>query len=456
MPALPPTIPCGRSELLAWVNQLCKSEYPTVEALRDGAAYCTIIEAGVSRIGKNCAAAGFPDYNGATQKAEKCKGLLSKVDWSATAHVYEATDPGQDTAQISAVCLKNMTLLQQMIRLCVFREISIEIHPPRLSSGKLQEHLQFLTWLCGFIKKVLTQYTRTEISRKNDPLLHSVEGVKLNRAMMLLEEKRLGKPVLSRHTVASDNRTGQRVLPSSSVTTRISRVERSPAQRAISCPPSSERSSLRMVSETIPNTQLLQRRSSTPLSFPTPTHMSNKLGLEEIKENYVNEETEPSCDPGGGKMEPQQNAAPSHSRSRHQNDTSSRGGTRRPFRSTCDGRASPIPCVSIPSSYKDSVVDLRGMIEELEQLIWKEHEEYQNSIVPAGVEICEVDEVPPQSGAGERIISLHNLGKLLEERDKLAQTYMAVEEIIKENVTRGMSTPLLMNICSVFYPSQDI
>ena len=34
----------GRLELLSWVNELTESDYPRIETLSDGIAYCQIID----------------------------------------------------------------------------------------------------------------------------------------------------------------------------------------------------------------------------------------------------------------------------------------------------------------------------------------------------------------------------------------------------------------------------
>ena len=35
----------GRLELLAWINELTETDYPKVESLADGVAYCQVIDA---------------------------------------------------------------------------------------------------------------------------------------------------------------------------------------------------------------------------------------------------------------------------------------------------------------------------------------------------------------------------------------------------------------------------
>ena len=35
----------GRNELLSWVNNVCQSDYPKIESLSDGVAFCLILDA---------------------------------------------------------------------------------------------------------------------------------------------------------------------------------------------------------------------------------------------------------------------------------------------------------------------------------------------------------------------------------------------------------------------------
>lgn len=54
----------GRLELLAWVNQVCETDYPRIEQCQDGIAYCQIVDAihpGTVQISKlNCYFNSFP------------------------------------------------------------------------------------------------------------------------------------------------------------------------------------------------------------------------------------------------------------------------------------------------------------------------------------------------------------------------------------------------------------
>lgn len=387
LPAFPPAVPCGRNELLEWINHLCGAEYPSVESFRDGAAYCTVIEAGASRLGKNFSSAGFPDWNGAVEKAAKAKSYLNQVDWSATAHVYEYADPAQDTAHVRDVCNKNMKVLQKMLGFCVFSEFSIEINPDRLAGGKLQEHVQFLSWLCNFIRKILTYYTRSKIVKRGSGTTRSVEGVRKNRAMLLLEEKRYEE---SGFAAASDQPISRAPLTARGAKKvpmpLFSAEEDTPRKRQI-------RDSAPVHSSIQPQNRAKSVDSSVVRSRDLPRHVD-----------------------------------PCTSRS------SLRGGER---------------CWVIPETHKNSLIELRGCVEEIEEIVLLQHQSYQQSIVPLPDHSTEIKDT---SQSRERIISLTDLGKLLEERDSLALVYSEVEEIYRSHSQRGVVTPLLMHIGAVLYP----
>lgn len=433
------TTPCGRNELLGWINTLCGAEYPALEALRDGAGYCTVIEAATNRVKRNCAAAGFADLNGASARATTAKMLLNKVDWSATSHVYEVVDPAQDSTHDHYICFKNICLLQRMLRECVFPEYSTEIEPDRLASGKLQDHLHFLSWLYNYIKKVLTAFSKTEILRKAGDRTSTVEGVKRNRAMILLREKRLGfsqkdsgvgepspSPFISSKTrsgntpeaIRSAPRGGERALDSSkSDKNRIS------ASTNIPYSPREDR----LVEE---------KKSRSPASSSFCSGSAEELPQEK---EYLPNRNSPSCGDEGKGL----HCGPSITRTQ-------RGVSERLERN--------VDCVMLPSTFKDSFIEIRRLVEDLEHAVLLDHNEYQSCIAPPshGRE----DEILTDAHDGDhnahRIPSLFSLGKLLEERDALKKIYAEIEEVYQSTLKRGISTPLLMHVGSVLYPPRKL
>lgn len=369
MPFLPPSMPCGRSELLGWINQLCNADYPTVESLRDGAAYCTIIEAALSRLAKNSTSVQSQDWRGTAERADKAKVFLAKVDWTATTHVYECTDPSLDTALIREVCLKNMWILQSMLRNCLPSDCLMDVNPERLATGKLQEHMAFLTWLGSFVKRLLTRYSKAELSKKKAvSAAPKVEGVKLNRAMILLEEKRQGRP--------GGNRTSSS-LPGRSSSLSVIESSQRMSSRTSSCPPVQKRES-----SEAPQQKVLKETSNT-----------NKVPI------------------------------------------TTRDHTPRERMET----------IGIPENFSEALVSARAEVEELEAVVLREHNAYQKWIT----------DPTNAPNTMERIVSLESLGKLLEERDSLAHSYGEIDEIIRNRVLQGASTPLLMHICSILYPPQN-
>lgn len=433
------TTPCGRNELLGWINTLCGAEYPALEALRDGAGYCTVVEAATNRVKRNCAAAGFPELNGASARATTAKILLNKVDWSATSHVYEVVDPAQDSTHDHYICLKNICLLQRMLRECVFPEYSTEIEPDRLASGKLQDHLHFLSWLYNYIKKVLTAFSNTEILRRAGDRPSTVEGVKGNRAMILLREKRLGfsqkdsgvgepsssplisskmRSVNSPEVLRSVSRGGGRALDSSkSDKNRISASTISPYSSREDCP-------------------MEKQKSRSPASSSFRSSPTEELPQEK---EYLPNQNSPSCS--------------DERKGLHSNPSKSR--TQRGVSERLERNAD---CVTLPSTFKDSFIEIRRLVEDLERAVLLDHDEYQSCIAPPsqGREDEILADAHDDVHVVHRIPSLIFLGKLLEERDALGKIYAEIEEVYQSTLKRGISTPLLMHVGSVLYPPQKL
>lgn len=439
MSSLTSATPCGRNELLGWINTLCGAEYPTIEALRDGAGYCTVIEAAAIRFQRNCAAAGFPDWNNATEKAVVAKRLLSRVDWSATSHVYEVVDPGQDTAFYRHICLKNLSVLQRMIRECLIPDYSTEIHPDRLASGKLQDHLHFLSWLWNYIRKILTGYTKSEILKKALGRTSVVEGVKTNRAMKLLQEKRIG--------VSQRGNTGiERTSPP-----LISPRGRT-GMGAVN--PRSSRSSTGTAGDTRTNV-------SQGTSPPTTASHSPR----ERRRNEITKSGSPptqNCFPLPSKDNSPENVYLPYPNS--SSGTESQSIPHSSFSNTHTMKAylrkneENIDYILVPSSFKDRAVELRKLVEELEQLVLREHNDYQNSITSSSHKNDNgtAEEKDNDSTQIPRIPSLVSLGKLLEERDALAQIYEKIENTYQSAVKRWISTPLVMHLGAVLYPPRKL
>lgn len=480
MPALPPATPCGRSELLAWINTLCSAQYPTVESLRDGAGYCTIIEAAASRLSKNCAAAGFPDYHDAASKAAEAKILLAKVDWTATSHTYDVLDPAMDPGAIRQVCVKNMNLLQKMLFRCMFPEFSQKIEATRLAEGKRQEHLQFLHWLCSFIRKVLTQYTKSELGKKFSPDdEHAVEGVKMNRTVILRkrQHRATSRSASLSHARAESSHPSPR--NASQTTTRT---------RSLSSPGTL---GLRGASSATPRVATSSERRETSLASSggeeAMTHRGVAVGGQsrsreargddETKKSSSSRRDERNEQEGGGdrlssvsprdhhQLTTQRHAETerrgggemSAGAGRHMTSTSpSPGGgrgdssERAAVMSNCS--RPPNSLVTIPEEWKARAIETRQRVEALESLIMSEHTSYQSCLV---VPPLRGDEASAAAAPNDRVISLTELGALLEERDTLAQVYLEVERVLRRHVEHGVSTPLLMQVCSVLYPTLD-
>jgi len=145
--------PTGRNELLRWINQQCGRNHPTIESLRDGTAYCAVIEACLNRAAEGQTGA-------LVQRAKLCSSIMQKVEWdvSFSATGSERSDAAHDTLQTQHDCEHNFHVLQDILRRCLPRDHTIELDVKRLATGKLQEHIRVLQWLHQFQSKILRAF----------------------------------------------------------------------------------------------------------------------------------------------------------------------------------------------------------------------------------------------------------------------------------------------------------
>lgn len=388
--------PRGRKELLFWLNSLCNAEYPAVESLRDGTVYCTVIEAAVSRIAQNCIACHTTDREEMRRRANQAAKALSLLEWSATASVCENVDQSLDTMTVRKVCRKNIDVLQDMLRHCVPPDHVRTIDGERLSRGKLQDHVKFLQWLYQFMTKVLSQYSKSALEEKAERKTGLVSGVRLNRATKLLEHKRHAPTqeflCVPTHQLDSTVTIGSDGMPKSTRQS-TSRTTNSPGvypHKSVQLFPSCASEATLGLPVDVPRTR-------------TDTH--------EAAEDVP---AEPVGTPA---------AAPSPASvvSHYQ-----RGAT------------------AIPSELKDILLQLRSSVEELESNVYASHETHQQSLTR---EESIPDDLTPLS-----CLPLSGLGKLLEQRDTLAQVFAAVDSIVHKHHARGLPTPLLTDMCAILYP----
>ena len=154
--------PSGRAELLGWINQCCGMYYPAVEALRDGAAYCLVVEACLQRAAAQSKKSGASSTTTILeQRANLASKLLQRVDWEArnfttvqSAASKDLADPSLDSIQLRDACERNFQVLQDVLRRCVPKDHTLEIDSKRLSAGKLQEHVRLLQWMHAFSVKM--------------------------------------------------------------------------------------------------------------------------------------------------------------------------------------------------------------------------------------------------------------------------------------------------------------
>ncbi|CCW65330.1 unnamed protein product [Phytomonas sp. EM1] len=415
--------PRGRSELLRWLNNLCNFEYPAVESLRDGASYCTIIEATVKRIANNCSSFSLADADRMTARASRASALLSRVDLSITAIVCENIDPSLDTASVRNACRNNMTIFQEMLRECVPPKHKFEIDVDRLAMGKLQDHVKLLQWLYQFMSKVLAQYSKSALEKRIHQEPGKVEGVKLNRSIILLEQKRLEKE-------ASDLRRGNRrpsqsseirgASTSNNVVEPKEQISNDPASFSIgkdSAVPSSEAQEL-----------------------PAP---GKKIVHAATDVRYAAQEDAP---PVGSRVAGSSSRKPC-STSRPHSETRKRNTAPSPFYQTGS--------VLIPESLKQLLSSLRHEVESLEGVVMQAHENHYSNLTRRRSPIRGLEEMQdePKTAPPTNIPSLQELGELLEERDVLAQQLAGTDAVVQRFCRKGVPTPLLAGLCSILYPS---
>jgi hypothetical protein len=172
--------PTGRVELLEWVNQVCGTRYPSIECLRDGLAYMTLVEATVSKtepqllapvLSASSAKAGLPPL----PRTAAARALIEKADYhvslseTSSSHQSAALDPSLDTIQTKERCEKNFHILQAMLRGClVDKSHGMEVDVKRLASGKLQEHMRLLQWSVGFVEQQFALADKAAVKRKQE------------------------------------------------------------------------------------------------------------------------------------------------------------------------------------------------------------------------------------------------------------------------------------------------
>ncbi|CBH13306.1 hypothetical protein, conserved [Trypanosoma brucei gambiense DAL972] len=177
----------GRAGLLSWINKMCSAQYPSVVSLRDGAAYCSVVDATANRVAENCAAFGVPELTIYQKRAKRSSQLLARVSWGTTLATCANQDPSLDSIKERNQCERNMQTLQIMLYECLPPEFSLEIDVPRLACGKLQDHVQLLKRMHIIVGKLLTLFSKQslELRIRSSSNFGCVEGVRITRAMML-------------------------------------------------------------------------------------------------------------------------------------------------------------------------------------------------------------------------------------------------------------------------------
>ncbi|KAH8609054.1 hypothetical protein ERJ75_001238000 [Trypanosoma vivax] len=218
----------GRTALLQWVNNVCSTQYPSIESLRDGVAYCTIIEAVLCRVTDNCVLLSSSEAEDFNLRAQHASYLLSRLQWEVTLLTCRNAAPSSDSIQEHSICRKNFNILQFMIRDCLPPGFFIEINVARLSSGMLQDHLRLLRWIHDFVRRMLDKYSKLAIRRRlrDEHSLGSVEGVRMTRALMLHRKMVRDKYIAlgSKSTVA--NKSGSKEVAGSSTCSRLTSIRR--------------------------------------------------------------------------------------------------------------------------------------------------------------------------------------------------------------------------------------
>ena len=426
----------GRKELLAWLNNLCNSTYPSVESLRDGAAYCTVVEAAISRIAQNCTATNSPDAPIANSCAKQARAYLNKVDWSATAFVCEGGDPSLDPMPVRTACAHNMQILQDLLHDCVPVEHLYTAEADRLASGKLQDHVLLLRWLYAFMSKVLAHYSRRALEKKGEVVAGAVEGVKLNRTALLRSgqvgasanrENHVPAQVreadaAQRHTSSSYHTDATKGPAARTPSGSFPPTPRSPQSRAKDLAQSPDHGS----GEKNPSHAYKQRTDKGTLSAIPASSSSNRSPAAATTTRVTDEL-------------PREKAVHSHY-------------TRGTF--------------TVPEHLRETLVDLRNGVEDVEEVVLYVQEQHNFYLTrPAHDARTYTPSVAVQNAAGRTqfkldardTLSLETLGELLEERDALSQQYAALDAIIGRALqqTREQNkkvSPLLRDLADLLHP----
>lgn len=448
--------PQGRKELLFWLNGLCNSDYPAVESLRDGAAYCTILEASANRITRNYEASDpSPEAAAARRRAAAAAAALGRLDWSATAAVCESADPARDSMAVHKACRGNTAVLQEMLRACVPAGHTLEVDTARLSTGKLQDHMLFLRWLHQFMGRALQHYSRAALEKRAAARPGEVEGVKLNRAQLLLERKR-----------QSGGRPGTRGASAAEMAVTPS------SRRAVSAAAAAVRSPS-------PRTALMESFEpsggggggyATPDSRegraqPQNYHVDPTANTRSIPNIYTNST---NIGGGGGGGAP---PTPPELATADVGATTTSGGS--------NGFAYPRAAVAVPAPMRDMLVAARREVEELEAMVAAAHERHLHHLTrpsaddshsgdgdgggdtpdplahsAAERQLAAARDADPDGDDGEAVglVSLQDLGRLLEERDAMAQVFAAVDGVVRQCHAQGVPSRLLSDVCAVLYP----
>ncbi|KAK7198119.1 hypothetical protein NESM_000768300 [Novymonas esmeraldas] len=435
----------GRKELLQWLNSLCNAEYPAVESLRDGAAYCTIIEAAVTRVSQNCSAAKSPDAAVAASRADQAHMYLAKLDWSATAAVCEKIDPSLDSVATRKTCFHNMGLLQSMLQGCVPAEHRSTVDTTRLASGKLQDHVTLLRWLYTFMSKVLAQYSKKALEKKAGAVAGSVEGVKLNRTARLRSRQANGGDVQADRRSPEHRESKPSAVEELSATPRL-------------------RSVVRSQSQTSPRDQWHHSRSdsarggTSPIRTPTqPSRSGSRPPALGSARGRL-----PDADGGAGTSTPRTGtvAAPSKGpvsasaeevlRERTVHAHYTRG------------------TFAVPEAFCATLVLLRNDVESFEAQVLHAQERHNYHLthraVAQGIGGVSGSSTEPMGQdamleeTDRETLSLDELGELLADRDQLAQQYAAVDALVTGALQAVKSggkpmSPFLRDLVELLHPA---
>ncbi|KEG09092.1 hypothetical protein DQ04_05841030 [Trypanosoma grayi] len=427
MPSTSTTVhPSGRGELLLWINSVCSAEYPSVESLRDGVAYCTIIDAAASRVAENCAALGIPEAHAAQVRAKRATQLLGRIEWDVTLATCTNQDPSLDSMRERDQCEKNMQTLQLMLRVCVPPEFSLELDASRLATGKLQEHILLLRWMFQFMAKMLNTYSKKALERRANSSgeVGCVEGVRMTRAMKLQR-----KMVRQKYIEPDD--------------LGVARDQVKDSEKK---------------SNTVPNWKGLENNRTC--NAEQATQLASSPRVQDMPGIVLKESIE----------------TPPDSQVTHSKVTGKRQKLTPVQVSKSDGRSvgSHIPfsentrqsSFTVPHDHYALLDDLRQDVETYEALALAAHRRHQRCLTasqnadcdPPADERCLAEEFLPSKAP---IISLEQLGVLLEERDKLWQTLEVLQDALlrcRSGVGEGSgvvtaASPLMTRILSVLSPS---